>query len=102
MNLEVANTKILEIFKQYEEKAKLLPKLEYAYDMRHAELYVRSGMGTAALKEAEVAMMIKEEGLGEELFELRSEVRILYYKYQALMEYCKTLRAIMTRDSWQA
>ena len=101
MDLETANKKLLEIFKEYEEAAKKLPELEYEYDSRYADLYLKSGMGTGPLKEQEAKAILNEEGLGERLLVDRANVRRLYYKYNVLIEYCKNLRSIMTRDSWQ-
>lgn len=99
--LEEANVMLLKAFKEYEEIARKLPALEYEYDSRYSEMYVKSGMGTGPLKEAEAKSILNEEGLGKRLAEMKMEVRILYNKYQVLIEYTRNLRSIMTRDSWQ-
>ena len=100
-NLEEANVLLLKVFKEYEEVAKQLPALEYEYDSRYSDLYIKSGMGTGPLKEHEAKAILNEEGLGKRLIELRMEVRRLYYKYQVLIEYTRNLRAILTKESWQ-
>lgn len=94
MNLESANARLLELFNEYEGKAKDLSKLEYTYEMRYSDLYLQSKMGTAALKEAEVRLILHEEKIGSDVADLKGEVRRLYYKQQVLMEYCKNLRAL--------
>lgn len=102
MDLKTANEHLLVIFKEYEELAKQLAPLEWEYDSRYAEIVLKSGMGTALLKEAEARSILNEEGLGEKLAIMKADVRRLYYKWNVFQEYCKTLRAIMTKESWQS
>lgn len=101
MTLQEANEHLLVVFKEYEEIAKKLAQLDWEYESRYADLVLKSGMGTALLKEAEAKTILNEEGLGERLAIMKADVRRLYYKWNVLQEYCKTLRAIMTKESWQ-
>lgn len=102
MDLKTASERMLEVFKEYEELAKQLSHLEWEYESRYAESVLKSGMGTALLKEAEAKTILNQEGFGERLAIMKADTRRLYYKWNVLQEYCRTLRAIMTRDSWQS
>lgn len=100
-NLQEANNKMYEIFREYEIKAKEFQKIEFEYEKRYSELYLHSGMATLPMKEAEVKSILNEEGLGERVSELKADVRRLYYKWTILSEYCKNIRALVMRDNFQ-
>ena len=94
INLRDISIKLIETDEQLAEAMTKLFPLEVEYTKRKNDLYLRSGMATSPLKEAESMNILIQEEISDKYQEAKLLVKILYSRRDTYMEISRNLRSL--------